>query len=314
MAALKSALHHWWPRGVSKYWVDSNGFVKRLSPDEEVRCAPPENFGAIRDGHHIKLSPTGGEPTVWDESFEKVFDEADGHFPSVIDWLHGLDRRPANDGSSPQARFHPVNASEDRLRNLVECLVSLAVRSPMNRAAAVSIAESISRKPLKNRERNSIIGLNIRGYQRTVADSIGTRGKFVVLFSPEREFIFGDGFFHNITSAPMAPAMPRILAPLTPAMSVLHAIPGGRYMEEPRMTTMVLRDDETEALNNTVQVYSGKELFFRSQQPQMTDDFRVGQYLCHTGHDHSIETFVRDIPGVIPFGTYPFDPYIERRH
>ena len=107
--------------------------------------------------------------------------------------------------------------------------------------------------------------------------------------------------------------MPRILAPLTPEMSVLHVIPVW-YMEEPRMTTLVLRVDETEALNNTIQVYSGKELFFRSQQPQMTNDFRVGQYLCYTNYDHSIETFIRDIPGVIPFGTYPFDPYIGRRH
>ena len=304
MAKLKSALHHWWPRGVSKNWADGNDFVYRLSPDGEVRQAPPERFGAIHGGHHIKLSHIEGGTTDWDESFEEVFDKADRNFPGVIDWLKGLDR-PTENGSSSHTRFHTVAAHEERLRVLVECLVSLAVRSPMNREAAASVAEYL-RGPLQRRERNNIIAFNMRNYQRTVADSIGARGKFVILFSPDREFIFGDGFFHNITSPPMAPWAPRLLAPLTPEMSVLHVIPG-RYMEAPRLMTTVLSKGETKFLNDTVQVYSKEELFFRSERPRITEHFRNAQHLRYTGHDHWIERLICTIPGVIPFGTLPFD-------
>ena len=56
MTKLKSARHHWWPKCVSRYWADINGLANRLSPDGQVRSARPESFGAIGNGHHIKLS------------------------------------------------------------------------------------------------------------------------------------------------------------------------------------------------------------------------------------------------------------------
>ena len=296
MVKLKSARHHWWPKCVSRCWADSDGLLNRLTPDGRASRARPDKFGAIGNAHHIKLSNNDHEPSVWDESFEQAFDRADSAFPGVIAWLAALERLPANDASSREDRFHPVHASDERLETLVECLVSLAVRSPMNREAAVSLAERF-RGPLRGRERNALIGLNMRSRQRAVADQIGTRGKFVVLFSPHREFIFGDGFFHNITSPSMPPVTSRILAPLTPAISVLHAIPRA-FIPEPRIMTLVVNDAEAIFLNTTVQVYSKNEVFFRSQPPELADEFRQAAHLCYADHDHPIERFVHDIPGV----------------
>ena len=150
---------------MSRYWADSYGLVNRLTPDGRVNHAPPERFGSIGNAHHIRLSRNQHEASDWDESFEHVFDLADTAFPGVIEWLAALEHVPAHHVKSREDRFHPVHASEDRLRSLVECLVSLAVRSPMNREAAVSLAEHY-RGPLDGRERDALIGLNMRSCQR----------------------------------------------------------------------------------------------------------------------------------------------------
>lgn len=266
-----------------------------------MKYAPPKEFGAIGNGHHIRLSDYG--TTDWDESFEDTFQQADNAFNDIIDWLRSLECPAAKNGMPQRARFDPVDAPEKRLRILIECLVSLAVRSPMTREAAVSLAEHV-RGPLNGRERDAIIGLNLRNYLRAVVGSVRTRGKFVVLFSSNREFIFGDGFFHNLTSPPTPPMVPRILAPLTPEISVLFVRPN-QYKIEPRMMTMVLNDSETEFLNQTVQVYSRRELFFRSQTPLMTKAYQQAQHLRYAGRDHWIERLIRDIPGAMPSGIIP---------
>lgn len=56
---------------------------------------------------------------------------------------------------------------------------------------------STFRGPIESAERNALIGLNIRGSQRFIADGRGARGKFVAVYSQDKEFVFGDGFFHT---------------------------------------------------------------------------------------------------------------------
>ena len=195
MPKLKSERHHWWPRGVSRLWAADDGKVGWIKPDGTIVRAPPQQFGLITNGHQIRLSRTPGEATVWDESFEKEFDRADGQFPTVINWLEELTYEDRRD--RPRRDRYLAQSFPDQMHvALAEGLVSLAVRSPQNREASVSLAEKL-RGPLPERERNTLIGANMRNSQRIVVKSIGTRGKFAVIRSPDREFIFGDGFFHN---------------------------------------------------------------------------------------------------------------------
>jgi len=184
------------------------------------------------------------------------------------------------------------------IRLLVEGLVSLAVRSPMSRQAAVSLAEHF-RGPLPSRERNTLIGLNLRANQRMVADSIGTRGKYAVIYSPDREFIFGDGFFHNITSPNHPPHNPTILVPLTPRISVLLVCPL-QYTVEPRLVTLVISAEEADAFNRVVQVYAKEMLFFRSESPSLTDDYRQGKHLEFSEPGHIVDDLIESLPGVPP--------------
>jgi hypothetical protein len=67
----------------------------------------------------------------------------------------------------------------------------------MNREASVAVADLVS-GVMPTRERNNIIGLNMRTSQRIIADAIGTNAKFAVLFSNSKEFICGDGFFTTL--------------------------------------------------------------------------------------------------------------------
>jgi hypothetical protein len=250
----------------------------------------------IGNGHHIKLGNTHGSFMHWDTSFEDEFDAADSSFPSVIFWLDSLDRKPITNGDLRQ-RFVPQAATDVQLCELTECVVSLAVRGPMNREASVSLAERL-RGPLPERERNALIGMNMRSSQRLIADSIGARGKFAVLFTSEREFIFGDGFFHNVSAVVNLPSNPKILVPITPTISVLVSRPMS-FSVEPRLSTIVLANEEVDRCNHAVQVYSRKALYYRSDKPLLDEAFTREEHLKYALPDNPIDSLINAIPGVL---------------
>lgn len=300
MNKLKTERHHWWPRCVSRFWAGEDGCTAWIKPDGSEIRVPPDKLGMIGNGHHIKLGNTSGGSTQWDSSFEDEFDVADSNFPSVISWLESLDRKPIINGDLRQ-RFVPQPATEEQLCALTECVVSLAVRSPMNREASVSLAEQL-RGPRSERERNALIGLNMRSSQRLIADIIGARGKFAVLFTSGREFIFGDGFFHNVKAVVNAPSNPKILAPITPTISVIVSRPTS-FLVEPRLSTIVLTDEEVDRCNHAVQVYSRRALFYRADKPLLDEAFTRGEHLKYALPDNPIDTLFNAIPGVPPRDT-----------
>lgn len=263
-----SKRHHWWPICVSQFWKGSDGRVTRLSPNGESLRQNPKEFGVITHGYSIRLSRNPSERTVWDYNFENEFQLADDNFPQVIRWLEGLKREDRTDILDLTKRFLPQDVSEEWLERLMEGLVSLCVRSPMNRNASVRLAQSVRNAAIKVREKEALTALNMRYQQRKIADALGTRGKFVVIYSPRREYIFGDGFFHNLTSAAAPPIHPEMMVPLTPNISVLFVQPL-QYSIEPRLSTLVVRTEEAEILNHTVQVYAKEMIFYRSERPDL---------------------------------------------
>lgn len=295
MPKLKSEQHHWWPRCISTYWAAEDGKTGWMKPDGSYIRVPPKELGKIGNAHHIKLGHPAGNSSVWDTSFEDEFDIADSHFPSVITWLENLkyEYMPHRELSD---RFLPQPAADDQLRLLIECVVSLAVRSPRNREASVSLAGNL-RGFIGNPERNALIGLNMRNSQRLISNSIGTHGKFAVLFTQEREFIFGDGFFHNVTAVVNPPISPKILAPITPNMSVIITRPTS-FIVQPQLSTIVLTDKEVDTCNHAVQVYSRQALYYRSQQPPVDDAFTCNEHCEYSHPDNPIDNLICGIPGV----------------
>lgn len=301
MKKQKSERHHWWPEGVSERWKNADGMAHWLKPNGETVTAPPKNFGVIGNGHFIKLGQKPEDVTPWDENFEKVFQKADDDFPRLIDWMEGLERKLEADPRDVAGRYLAQTADDATLAALTESVVSLAVRSPMNRQAACGLAEKF-RGPLPSRERNSIIGLNMRLTQRRVSDVIGSRAKFCVIFSPQREFIFGDGFFSNIRSPGEGLMTHRVLAPITPNLAVLIVRPQ-QCRPDPRLVTLVATPAEVDAMNQAVQIYARDALFYRSERPEVTDAFRQQTHLLYAHPGNPLESLIHTLPGVPPRNT-----------
>jgi hypothetical protein len=306
---LKSALHHWWPACVSKRWEGEDGKVGWLKSDgTHVRLAS-HRLGAIGNGHHIKLGRNGA-PSHWDESFESEFDDADTYFPGFIDWLGQLPRLEDGASTDLRERFMPVETTDKELLRAVECVVSLAVRSPMNREASVSLAERLRGETLPRVEREALTGLNLRRRQKLIVDDIGTRAKFVVMFSLNREFVFGDGFYHNVQYARPPLIAPEMLAPITPWISVLICRPT-QYMKNPQLSSIVLRDAEVDGLNLAVQVYSKNAVYFRDTLPAANEAYRAGEHRMFADALNPVSHLIHSVPGIPALGQSLFGPPVR---
>ena len=293
---LKSERHHWWPECFSEFWKNDEGCVHWLWPDGKIVSSPPKNFGVIGNGHHIRLGNAPGESTVWDECFERDFQRADDNFPAVIRWLQQLERLNYSSQTPMKDRFMPVNVEDERLSMLAESMISLAVRSSMNREAAVSLAEHY-RGPLPERERNTLITMNMHRSHKEAVKQIGTRGKFVAIYSPARELIFGDGFYHNMRSPLNSMPSPKILAPLTPDIAVLFVRPMA-YTTMPRFFTLVIDSDKAKKLNHAVQVYSRDKIYYRSEKSEIDRAYAQSKHLEYAGLLNPIEDLISYVPGI----------------
>ena len=297
MPKLKSERHHWWPRCVSAHWAGEDGKTGWIKPDGTCIRVPPKKLGRIGNAHHIKLSRNPEDSTPWDTSFENEFDTADSNFPAIISWIESL-KHDFISSQELRDRFLSQPATDDQIRMLTECVVSLTIRSPMNREAAVSLAEHL-RGPLPDQERKALIGANMMRSQRLIADSISTHGKFAVIFSQGREFIYGDGFFNNVKGVVNPPINPKILPPITPNVSVIVTRPMS-FAVQPRLSTIVLSDEEVDGCNHAVQVYSSQALYFRNHKPQVEDAYACNGHRVYTDPDNPIDNLLCSIPGVPP--------------
>src|SRR3546814_9017759 len=95
--------------------------------------------------------------------------------------------------------------------------------------------------------------------------NFGMHGKATAILSPNREFIFGDGFYHNLTSPSRPQNSPEILAPLTPRLAVLYARPM-QYTTEHRLSTLAIGGDENETINHVVQIDRKRKRLYSSHK------------------------------------------------
>jgi hypothetical protein len=291
----KSERHHWWPVCLSRYWAGDDGGVSKISANGVELRIRPAGFGVIGNGHFIKLGRMPGETTGWDQNFESEFQRADENIPRLIAFLEAMTFE-VRSHASLRDRFVAGVIPDDFFDQLIETLISLAVRSPMTREAVVGIAERL-RGALPERERNCIMALNMRDMHKTAFQTLRGRGKVAVISSPDREFVFGDGFYHNLTSVVAPPMNARILAPLTPRIAVLYAVPM-RYSVEPKVSTLVINSDEATTLNQVVQVYARDAIFFRSEKPDISTEFSKGSHLQYNSSRNLVEEIVCRMPGV----------------
>lgn len=259
---FKSALHHWWPQSVSKRWLNDEGVVYHLFWDDRcIAQTNPKQFGAIKDAHLIKHAIY---PSDLDESFEEIFDTADRAFPKILEWLTNFYN------INPGLRDREV----EELDILLECLLSLVVRSPRFRNQIKVNIEKITGRKTDEK----LIKMNQRDTLNNFKNSLIGQGKFAVIYSKEQEFVFGDGFYNNFTSSVGIPLEPRMIVPLTPNICVLYSRPLS-YSRYPRLIAAELEIEDINFINETTMIYSQDYIFYRSQQPVITENFKRKKFL-----------------------------------
>lgn len=289
---IRGEKHHWWPVSLSGHWTNKRGLVYRITPNGDIQEAPPKKLACISDGHNIKFK----EPSSFEQTFEQEFDRADNDFPSVIKMLDDLSQRhPKQDRS--QYEFHSAHCCEDEfLVRLCGCLVSLVVRSPRFRNNIVTFLNGIG-SSVRAADEKQLIAANMLSKQEEITKSLNGLGKFVIIFSESEEFIFGDGFYHNISMNGVhhSPNV-RILVPLTPNLTILYARPMA-YMTHPKIMTRLADRYLVTLINETVQIYSKECLFYRSEKPILSEHFVRREHLTIVDGD-PIDQLIESIPGV----------------
>lgn len=287
---IKGEKHHWWPKGLSKYWENERGLVQRINFKGKVIASKPKEFAQISDGHNILFE----NESPWQSTIEHYFDEPDQNMAKIVGWLTSLKSEFKTENTTNF--LYLSQAREDKnLHTLRECIISLVVRSPKYRNAQNSFVESLRGK-LEKAESKRLIAANIDQKYKTLVRSSKGAGKFVILFSELFEFIYGDGFYSNINATTEHLSGLKIVISMTPNIAVIWSSPMF-YRSYPRLISIEADKETVEIVNNSVQVYSKEYLFFRTQKPSLIEDFKLGE---HRVFGHQTDPVARLIDSMIP--------------
>lgn len=112
-------------------------------------------------------------------------------------------------------------------------------------------------------------------------------GRWAILFSDEKEFIAGDGFFHNFpASQDGINSGKKLVLPILPTAAIVYMLPM-QYPTEPRLVTLRVDAAEVARLNAIIQVYAKDFLFFRDEKPALGRDFILGEHQIFEHHGHA---------------------------
>lgn len=273
MRKNKPSNHHWWPKSLSRFWKGSDGLIHMFSPNGDAKTVPPAQVALIRNGHNIKLSGLPGGETAFDSSFESVFDRSDINFPMIVTELLELIR---NHGEVFRKLNVSENFSDDFFCLVIECAVSLAVRSPRYREKIKSTVE-LYRGSLSNIENKKYIALNMKGKHETIVQEIAKNAAICILYDPQARFIFGDGFYQNIPVVTPPLTTLKLVVPFTPDITVV--VHSGMSRKYHCVNVVNLSFSELELCNSTVQIYSNNVVFSKGSELIISNYFKDKRFL-----------------------------------
>ncbi|WP_395714602.1 hypothetical protein [Reyranella sp.] len=248
-----------------------------MRSDGTLTDSAPQSFGKVWDHNIVRL---GSTPTPWDHSFEREFDDADGSFPALVKWLQTLRSAIIPSSGDLSKRLSPLDLPAARQAQCAECSASLILRSPSYRHRVNRAIEGFGLTAT-----DAVAGANVHRKQRTLADGMATGGKFAILLSGSEEFIFGDGFLHNVNVGHITPFNMRCLIPITPEIAIFYSRPW-KSLSLPKAFVINLRKDEVMFVNWIIQIYSKNFLFFREIYPIIKSEFERGEHLEIEYHQH----------------------------
>ncbi len=298
--------HHWWPVALQGYWADRHGNVSWISPDGKSgkKRFYNRNIGFKRHGHTM-LRGKGG----WETNFESEFD-VDDKIHSIIAALRGLKPLGSsfNDASDvlklllkkgrgvrDGCRFYDL---DDQVhRDLLLLIHSLLIRSPGFRS-------KYERYPMQfGLPQSEDVGKANMRQNYLLAKQLCTTGyitlhSFVLLHSPLKKFICGDGCLDWLTGSLTAMRIDgRALVPLTPNLCVYFCTLNSRLTSAPNCASLLAPAWMVDQANEITQIYSGNRLFFQGRPPKLSPHFLEGQFLEHAGHNDTLIDTLDEITG-----------------
>jgi len=258
-----------------------------LVPSGEVFDGGARSWGAINDGHNYIHEK--GEKSHYDFEFESAFC-IDGSFNSLIEKIELCVSNNRGDDFAAINDFDP----ED-LDTILKYIASLVIRSPHYREQAASIMELTPSIKRDNADKKNLIALNLSGKYEILVEALKGTGKFVFFYTDSNDFIFGDGFYQNISLNPISQISYRILVPLTPSIAILYIKPHS-YNPEPRLFVKKANNEIVKLVNDMVEIYSKDFLFFVGDQPGTSNWF--------DDHNHyyadyeEVDDLFASVPGV----------------
>jgi hypothetical protein len=284
---VKGEKHHWWPQAVSKYWCDDTGNINVAKSSGEPFKAKPKNVARIADAHNL----TFNRPTVWDSTYENLFDAPDNNFPGIITKLKAISDEHLSLLTDEQSL---VGWRDLSINLFVECAVSIILRSPRFRnQIAPQIVESDDSKKLK-KQREQFVSSNLHQCYQTIQNDIRDSGRLTVLITRGEEFIFGDGMYNNFSTVKNFGGERKFFLPITPQIALIWYSPR-QYRPEPKVTSYILSKNELETLNTSTQIYAKEFLYYRKAKLRLTHHFKEAQFLQYCRNSDPVDTFIKTL-------------------
>ena len=282
--------HHWWPVGLQKHWTDASGNLSFINPHGRVSRKKAANRKVAKKAHGHTVLMKG----PWTTNFEPDFERADDSINAV---LSSLEQYKAKGGSSfwdflklmsllskrdrtlrDMCRYHELDSQLAAAAALL--IVSLLIRLPARRHVYEGVSQWVGLPPDPN-----IGKMNMRQFFHIARDAIekgaASRMFFVLIRSPLREFIYGDGVLDWMSdSFASLQIRGRALLPLTPKLCVYVCTPSVRFGRH-NCASFYAAPWMVDAINEMTQIYSKDFLFFRSKPPVLTEHFKSEQFLSH---------------------------------
>lgn len=273
----KRGNHHWWPKGLQRLWVNSNGQI-HVRKDGKVEPKNPNNngTGCNRNSHYFDC---GNSP--WSHSFEDAFQRIDTKGAEAVREAVKCVRSQPNYwlSRSRLTSWLPFRASatekdfdilsDDTIHCIARLAISIVVRSPAfqfkNSFVHPAFVTDNTFAPHLGR-------INIWQYwsefYRKPQLPIESLSVVFLVSRRRHEFVIGDGFYQTVVNRPYNfkrcgedwhPAFKgSILMPLAPDICSLVLF-NSRFGQK----TALLSEDETVEINKITCLNSRNEIYFR---------------------------------------------------
>ena len=245
----------------------------------------------------------------WETNFESDFD-IDNEVHVIVDRLKSLKpygRIPSeflgllkllfrkDKSLRDMCKFYDLN--EQLHRSLLLLMHSLLIRSPAKRYRYEHYPGMIGLPPDENVGKANM-SQNYAIAKRLCRNGFTSNQYFILLHSPLKKFIFGDGSLDWLTDGLIAGRISgRAIVSLTPFLCVYFCTPM-RMHPSPNCASLSVAPWVVDWINEITQIYSKDKLFFLGKAPILTNEFRGRKFLEHETKADELIDMLDKIAGI----------------